>query len=51
MFPDKLDLALQMGADLTINVKNSDLGEEIMKFTNQNGIERICEGHQSFHDS
>ena len=47
MFPDKLDLAKQMGASVTINVRNSDLGEEIMKITNQNGIERICEasGH------
>ena len=36
-----------MGATVTINVRNQNLGDEIMKLTNQNGIERICEasGH------
>ena len=36
-----------MGATKTLNVKNVDLGSEIMKITSGNGIERICEasGH------
>ena len=36
-----------MGATKTLNVRNVDLGSEIMKITSGNGIERICEasGH------
>ena len=47
LFDDKLSLASQMGATTTLNVKNVDLGSEIMKITSGNGIERICEasGH------
>ena len=47
LFADKLSLASQMGATKTLNVRNVDLGSEIMKITSGNGIERICEasGH------
>ena len=42
-----LDLAVKMGADITVNPTKVPLGDEIMKLTNQNGIQRIVEasGH------
>jgi len=42
-----LDLAVKMGADITVNPAKVPLGDEIMKLTNQNGIQRIVEasGH------
>ena len=45
--PECLDLAVQMGADITINPTKVSLGDEIMKLTNQNGVQRIVEasGH------
>lgn len=42
-----LDLAVKMGADITVNPTQVSLGDEIMKLTNQNGVQRIVEasGH------
>lgn len=42
-----LDLAVKMGADITVNPTKVRLGDEIMKLTNQNGVQRIVEasGH------
>ena len=47
LFPEKLELAKKMGADVTINVREVNLGEKVMELTSGNGIERICEasGH------
>ena len=47
LFENKLKLAVEMGADETINCKNDSLAESIMKMTSGRGIERICEasGH------
>ncbi|CAG5131396.1 unnamed protein product [Candidula unifasciata] len=39
----KLELARKFGADITVNVKNTDLKEFVMKLTNSVGIDRICE--------
>ena len=42
-----LDLAVKMGADIAVNPTKVSLGDEIMKMTNQNGVQRIVEasGH------
>ncbi|KAL8585037.1 hypothetical protein ACOMHN_043673 [Nucella lapillus] len=39
----KLELARQMGADITVNTKNQDLKEVVMKLTDGVGVDRICE--------
>uniref|UniRef100_A0A0B7BHM8 Enoyl reductase (ER) domain-containing protein n=1 Tax=Arion vulgaris TaxID=1028688 RepID=A0A0B7BHM8_9EUPU len=39
----KLELARKLGADITVNVKNTDLKEFVMKLTNGVGVDRICE--------
>jgi len=39
----RLELARKMGADVTINSKEKNLKEEIMKLTNGNGVARLVE--------
>ena len=39
----RLELAKKMGADVTINSKDKDLKEEIMKLTDGNGVPRLVE--------
>ena len=39
----RLELALKMGADITINTKEKNLKDEIMKLTNGDGIARLVE--------
>ena len=44
----KLNLALKMGGDEAINVSQTSISDLIMRKTEGNGIERICE-HLDMH--
>ena len=39
----RLELAKKMGADITINCKEVDLYQEVMKLTNNDGVPRLVE--------
>ena len=50
----RLDLAVKMGADVTVNTKEEDLGVRISELTENRGVARVVEAsgaliNQMFH--
>jgi len=40
---EKLERARQMGADVVLNYKTQDIGEEVMRLTGKRGVDLVLE--------